>query len=86
LFNSGGDVIGGASFQHHNYEEDPASIPPTKPAHAPAIQTIPDRHFPSQPKELGLNLHFVGPDTSMALRLGTVNTSESLPHRQEDSA
>jgi hypothetical protein len=41
LFNSGGDVIGAAIFQHHNYEEDPAAIPPTKPAHAPGIQTIP---------------------------------------------
>jgi hypothetical protein len=37
----------------HHYEEDAATIPPTNPAHAPAIDAITHNHGLKQAQELG---------------------------------
>jgi hypothetical protein len=61
-------MVSGSSMKlaDHGDEEDSAFVPTSDPAYTPAIDQIPQSYGPSKPKELGLNLHIVGPDTSMA--------------------
>jgi hypothetical protein len=54
---AGGLLRGPPRPLDHHYEENAAFVPTTNPAHAPAVEAVPDSHGFEQPKELGLDFH-----------------------------